>query len=84
MYYSVDFTKHFALEGNLRLTYYVSKRIGISAACKAAYMKIPESTAIAVAKKQFTVLPWLDFTYLIRPDRGEIQHGLFKNRKKMR
>lgn len=76
LYYNVDFNKEFAAEGNVRLTCYVSRRIGISASCKAAYMKIAEN--------QFSILPLLDITYLIRPDRGGIQHGLFKNRKKMR
>lgn len=95
LYYNIGFTKDFAIEGNLRLTYYISRHIGISASCKAAYMKIPElevsrtpDKSIYVAnyirKKQFSVLPLLDITFLIRPDRGEIQHGLFKNRKKMR
>lgn len=95
LYYNVGFSKDFAAEGNLRITYYVSRRIGISASCKAAYMKIPEwqmaeafngNAAVAgyMTKSQVAVLPLLDITYLIRPDRGEIQHGLFKNRKKMR
>lgn len=79
LYYSVGFSRDFAAESNLRLTYYVSRRIGISASCKAAYMKIGDSRA-----NRFSVLPLLDITYLIRPDRGEIQHGLFKNRKKMK
>jgi len=81
LYYNVGLSKDFAAEGNLRLTCYVSRRLGISASCKAAYMKIPERQG---TENQFSVLPLLDITYLIRPDRGEIQHGLFKNRKKMR
>ncbi len=81
LYYNIDLSKDFAAEGNLRLTCYVSRRLGISASCKAAYMKIPERQE---TENQFSVLPLLDITYLIRPDRGEIQHGLFKNRKKMR
>lgn len=95
LYYSIGFTEDFAAESNVRLTYYVSRRIGISASCKAAYMKISESqstemvdvntlTANYTRKNQFSILPLLDITYLIRPDRGEIQHGLFRNRKKMR
>lgn len=88
LYYSVDFSKDYALEANARLTYYVSKRIGISAACKAAYMKIalPSSApALPVTRPaQWSILPLLDVTYLIRPDRGEIQHGLFRKNRKRR
>lgn len=80
LYYNVGFSRDFAAESNLRLTCYVSRRIGISASCKAAYMKI----AAPVRKNRFSVLPLLDVTYLIHPDRGEIQHGLFRNRKKMK
>lgn len=95
LYYNIDFTRDYAIEGNLRLTYYISRRIGISVSGKAAYMNIPELQMTPLAennlfvvnynrKKQFTVLPLLDLTFLIRPDRGEIQHGLFRNRKKRR
>lgn len=95
LYYNIGLRKDYAVEGNLRLTYYISKRVGIAASCKAAYMNIPLTRNIAPAesslpvmtysaKKQFTLLPLLDVTLLIHPDRGEIRHGLFKNRKKMR
>lgn len=91
LYYSVDFTQNFAVESNLRLTYYISSHIGISASFKAAYMKIPELratrafpdnlyTADYIQKARFSILPLVDVTYLIRPDRGGIQHGLFGNR----
>lgn len=97
LYYSVDFSKSYAVEGNVRFTYYVSKRVGLSACCKLAYMDITQHlripgnlegtiipTDIRDKKSQFTFLPFLDVTLLIHPDRGEIRHGLFKNRKKMR
>lgn len=88
LYYSIDFSRDFATEANGRLTYYVSQRIGLSLSCKAAYMKIKDnevsSPGTNIRKSKFSCLPLLDFTYLIHPDRGEIRHGLFKNRRKMK
>lgn len=95
LYYNVDFTPDFALEGNARFTYYLSPRFGISLACKAAYIKIPLLTEqiaqtdgnhqnIYDRKSRISLLPFLDFTLLVRPDRGQIRHGLFKNRRKMK
>lgn len=75
LYYNIDFSKEYAVEGNLRLTYYVSRRVGISASCKMAYMDL-------AAKKQFTCLPLLDVTLLINPGRGDIRHGLFKKKRR--
>lgn len=77
LYYNVDLSSEYAVEGNARLTYYISRRIGISASCKFAYMDIADKT-------QMTFLPLLDVTFLIHPDRGEIRHGLFKNPQKRR
>lgn len=77
LYYNVDATKEFAVEANLRLTCYVSRRVGISVACKGAYMQIADKSKIAC-------LPFLDFTYLVNPGRTTIKHGLFKHRWKMR
>lgn len=77
LYYNVDATKDFAVEANLRLTYYVSRRVGISAACKAAYTGIADKSKIAC-------LPLLDFTYLVNPGRTTIKHGLFKSKRRMR
>lgn len=75
LYYNVDLGKDYAVEGNVRLTYYVSKRVGISASCKVAYMDITDKTKVAF-------LPLLDVTYLINPDRGDIRHGLFKSKSR--
>lgn len=72
--YSVDLKKEYAAEANLRLTCYVSRRVGISASCKAAYMNIGDKT-------QFTCLPLLDLTYLVNPGRGTIRHGLQRKLK---
>lgn len=77
LYYNVDATKEFAVEVNLRLTYYVSRRVGISAACKGAYMQV-------AGKSEMACLPFLDFTYLVNPGRTTIKHGLYKNRRKIR
>ena len=77
LYYDVDLSGEYAVEANARLTCYVSRRVGVSASCKFAYMDIAE-------KSQMSFLPLLDFTYLINPDRGEIRHGLFKNKRKRR
>lgn len=77
LYYNVDATKEFAVEANLRLTCYVSRRVGISAACKGAYIQI-------AGKSKIACLPFLDLTYLVNPGRTTIKHGLFKNRRKMR
>lgn len=73
LYYSIDFKADYAVEGNLRLTYYVSKHFGLSAACKLAYLNIADRT-------KFCYLPLLDLTYLIRPGRTVIKHGLGKRR----
>lgn len=75
LYYNVDLTKEYAVEGNLRLTCYVSRRVGISASGKVAYMSV-------AGEKQLACLPLLDITYLINPDRGNIRHGLYKNKRK--
>lgn len=77
LYYNVDFTREYALEANLRLTYYVSRRVGISGSCKFASMDVAE-------KSQMAFLPLLDVTWLINPGRGEIKHGLYKNSRKRR
>ncbi len=95
LFYNVDFSSDYSIEGNARFTYYISRRIGISASCKVAYMKINRLEAIKENtennllfaynnKAKISVLPLLDVTFLIHPDRGEIRHGLFKNRKKMK
>lgn len=77
LFYSVDFTKQYAAEANLRFTYYIWRKLGVSASCKAAYINVGESSKMAY-------LPLLDFTYLINPDRGTIRHGLFKNKRRYR
>lgn len=88
LYYNPGLKKDYAIEGNARLTYYISRKVGISVACKGAYIKIPEYTGnpdqLYVTDAKFSVLPFLDLTLLIRPDRGELQHGLFKKPKKRR
>ncbi len=74
--YSVDMKQDYAIEGNLRLTCYVSNRVGISVMAKMAYADVTGIT-------RQMVLPMLDLTYLIRPGgHGTIEHGLFKSRKK--
>lgn len=93
--YSIDLSSDYALEGNVRLTYYISPRVGISAACKAAYIRIsewigqttqPDGTFVNSYDKapRISILPFIDLTLLINPDRGQIRHGLFKNRRKQR
>ena len=77
LFYSVDFTKAYAVEGNLRLTYYVSRRFGLSAVCKIPYIRINE-------KSGWTYVPLLDLTYLIHPGRTVIRHGLYKNKRRQR
>lgn len=77
LYYNVDMTKEYAVEANLRLTYYVSRRFGISAACKGAYVHVANEAKIAC-------LPFLDFTYLVNPGRTTIKHGLYKNKRRGR
>lgn len=77
LFYNIDFTSDYALEGNLRLTAYVSRRIGLSVAGKVAYKHLGDSTRLAL-------LPLVDFTYLINPGRGNIQYGLFKNKHRRR
>lgn len=72
LYYNVDLKQGHAFETNLRLTYYVSSHWGVSLAGKIASIAIGED-------KKFTCIPFLDLTYLIRPGRSTIQHGLFKN-----
>lgn len=92
--YTSDLSSDLALEGNIRLTWYIGRRFGISAACKAAYIRMDEpadalpSSANGVlfppAEKEnrLSILPFIDFTLLINPDRGQIRHGLFRNRRK--
>lgn len=95
LFYSVDFSSQFAAEGNARLTCYFWRRFGISLACKAAYIRVSEP--LGVEKEfdgtwmmqydndgRFSVLPFIDLTLLVHPDRGEIRHGLFKNRRRRR
>ena len=77
LFYSVDFTKAYAVEGNLRLTYYVSRHFGLSAVCKIPYIRINE-------KSGWTYVPLLDLTYLIHPGRTVIRHGLYKNKRRQR
>ncbi|MEG2341170.1 MAG: hypothetical protein RSB69_10535 [Odoribacter sp.] len=77
LFYSVDLRRDYAIEANLRLTCYVSRHIGISAACKGASIRVGASTKLVC-------LPLLDFTYLIHPGRSTIQHGLYKNRRMKR
>lgn len=77
LFYSVDFSKQYAVEANLRLTCYVSTRFGISASCKGAYVHIGE-------EPKFACLPLLDLTYLINPGRSAIRHGLYKNKRSRR
>lgn len=77
LYYNIDATNEFAVEGNLRLTCYVSRRVGISAACKGAYMQV-------AGKSKIACLPFLDFTYLVNPGRTTIKHGLYKNKRRRR
>lgn len=73
LYNSVDFKDDYAVEGNLRLTYHVSRHIGLSATCKLVYLDTGDRT-------KFCCLPLLDLTYLIHPGRGVIKHGLGKRR----
>ncbi len=77
IFYSVGCKKDYAVETNLRLTYYVSRHWGISFAGKGASISIGEQT-------KFVCIPFLDLTYLVRPSRSTIQHGLFKNKKNPR
>lgn len=74
LFYSIDFKKEYAAEANARLTYFVSRHLGISAACKVACMNITGQTKLAY-------VPLLDLTYLIRPGRATIRHGLYKRRR---
>lgn len=77
LFYSVDLRKEYAVEVNLRLTCYVSRRIGISLAGKGAYMHIGDQT-------KFACIPLLDLTYLVNPGRSVIQHGLYKHKRRRR
>lgn len=77
LFYNVDATKEYAVEANLRLTCYVSRRFGISAACKAAYISVGEKSEIAC-------LPFIDLTYLVNPGRQAIKHGLFRQKRRWR
>lgn len=77
LYYSVDMKKDYTIEANLRLTYYLSKHIGISVAGKGAYMNMGGET-------KFACIPLLDLTYLVRPGRGTIKHGLYKSKRRKR
>lgn len=72
-YYSVDFRKDYALEANLRFTYYVSRRFGISVAGKGAYLNV-------AGEAKFIGFPLLDLTYLVNPGRSTIKHGLSKRK----
>ncbi len=74
LFYSVDFGEEYAAEANLRLTYYISRRWGISVAGKGAYLNLADKT-------KFACVPLLDLTYLVNPGRAAIKHGLFKKRK---
>lgn len=74
LFYSVDFGKEYAAEANLRLTYYVSRRVGISVAGKGAYLNLD-------GEKKFVCVPLLDLTYLVNPGRTMIKHGLWKKKK---
>lgn len=75
LFYNVDFRKNHAIEANLRMTYYVARRFGISISGKGAYISFDGNTKL-------TGLPLLDLTYLVNPGRTTIKHGLFKNRKR--
>lgn len=77
LFYSVDMQKEYAAEANLRLTYYVSRHVGISLAAKGAYIHIGENS-------KFALLPSLDITYLVNPGRSVIKHGLSKRKKRYR
>lgn len=77
LYYNVDLKEGYAFETNLRLTCYVSRHWGVSLAGKMACIGIEED-------KKFTCVPFLDLTYLVRPGRSTIQHGLFKNSHRKR
>ena len=89
LYYSIDLKKDYALEGNARLTYFVSSRIGVSASCRASCMRIAEAlpgeNGISYARNtKLRFLPLLDLTYLINPGRGTIEHGLSGKKRKNR
>jgi len=75
LFYSVDFSKAYAVEANVRLTYYVSRHFGLSVAGKGAYLNLAGQT-------KFAGVPLLDLTYLIHPGRSAIRHGLSKKRKR--
>ncbi|MDR1755858.1 MAG: hypothetical protein LBR65_02725 [Culturomica sp.] len=88
--YSVDLKKDYALEGNARLTWFFSRRMGISASCRAACVQIAEAVPAENAghpgrrEAKLRVLPLVDLTYLVNPGRGGIQHGLFKSSRRKR
>ena len=77
LFYSVDLKKEYAIEANLRLTYYVSQRVGLSVSGKGSYMNINNTP-------KFACIPLLDLTYLINPGRATIKHGLYKNKRRKR
>lgn len=75
LFYSVDLQKDYAIEANLRLTYYLSRHWGISLAAKGSCLNI-------AGQKKFVCLPLLDLTYLVNPGRSTIKHGLSRRRKR--
>lgn len=77
LFYSLDFGKEYAVEANLRMTVYVSRRFGVSIAGKGAYMNVGD-------RVKFACVPLLDFTYLVNPGRSVIRHGLYKRGKHRR
>lgn len=94
--YNSDFSSDLALESNVRLTWYAGQCFGISAVCKAAYIRMQKPADVSAfsgngilftpreKETWLSILPFVDFTLLIHPDRGQIRHGLFRNRRKMR
>lgn len=74
LFYSVDFSRAYAVEANLRLTCRISPHLALAAACKGAYIRIRES-------RNFTCLPLLDLTYFIRPDKVVRRGNMFKSRR---
>lgn len=77
LFYSVDFKKEYAVEANLRFTYYISKHWGLSLSGKGSYVNIADHT-------KFVCMPLLDITYLVRAGRSAIQHGLSGSNRKRR
>lgn len=71
--YSVDLTRSYAVEANVRLNFRISPHLGISAVAKGAYIHIQHV-------HKFTCLPLLDLTYYIHPDRRTVRTGPFKQK----